>query len=88
MFKITFTLKISHIMFIKRTIWEHTIIFYVFIYLFFKKFYISSTYNLLDKSKISLQIYAFKKDLLECILKMCLLIYINQIKKKCYSMKT
>jgi len=46
-----------------------------------KKFYILSTYNLLGKSQISLQVDAFKKGLLECMLNMCLLIYINQRKK-------
>jgi hypothetical protein len=72
MFKITFTLKISYIMIIKCTIWEYITIFYVFINSKTKKkFYISSTYNLLGKSQISLQVDAFKKDLLECILKMC-----------------
>jgi hypothetical protein len=35
------------------------------------KFYISSTYNLLGKSQISLQVDVLKKDLFECILKMC-----------------
>jgi hypothetical protein len=76
MFKITFTLKNSYIMIIKCTIWEHIII---FLSLLIQKqknknknnLYISFTYNLLGKSQISLRVDAFKKDWLECILKMC-----------------